>query len=171
MEKLAVILASEKISDADWEKTPDSIKRLIGKLLGSEERLREQLGANSQNTSKPPSSDQGKKLKKKPKKSGKSRGGQIGHPGQERKLYELSECLEVHHHLPDCCSKCGSGISTIELNPYRHQIVELPEIKPLVTEHRFYQGECSCCGSLTRDWDSDLVNRGGYGARLIGQIA
>ncbi|NEO10490.1 MAG: hypothetical protein F6K51_35240, partial [Moorea sp. SIO3I8] len=35
-------------------------------------------------------------------------------------------------------------------NPYRHQIVELPPITPIVVEHRLHQLVCSQCGNTTR---------------------
>lgn len=58
----------EQISDSDWAQTPDSVKRsLLGRIEQLERQyeelkaenamLREQMGRNSQNSSKPPSQD------------------------------------------------------------------------------------------------------------------
>jgi len=53
-----------EISDADWENTPESVKRLVRQLLeriaALEERqqhLEEQVKRNSKNSSQPPSQD------------------------------------------------------------------------------------------------------------------
>jgi seryl-tRNA synthetase len=53
-----------EIADADWEKTPESVKRLVVQLeeriAALEERqqeLEEQVQRNSQNSSQPPSQD------------------------------------------------------------------------------------------------------------------
>jgi len=53
-----------EISDADWENTLESVKRLVGQLLeriaALEERqqhLEEQVKRNSKNSSQPPSQD------------------------------------------------------------------------------------------------------------------
>lgn len=94
----------EQISDSDWAQTPDSVKRyLLGRIEQLERQyeelkaenamLREQLGRNSQNSSKPPSQDQGKGFKPKEKKEkGKARGAQFGYTGHEAKFYPLEAC-------------------------------------------------------------------------------
>src|SRR5512141_1573016 len=94
-----------EISPEDWDKTPESVKQLVVKLMeqigemGSRiealeqqyealkvenQLLKEQLQQNSKNSSKPPSQDQGKGLKAKAKTAGKKkRGAQPGHPGHD----------------------------------------------------------------------------------------
>jgi mRNA-degrading endonuclease RelE of RelBE toxin-antitoxin system len=68
------------------------------------------------------------------KKSGKKRGGQAGHKGHSRLLYELSECESVLNHHPETCRCCGEILLGEDANPYRHQIVEIPPIKPIIVE-------------------------------------
>lgn len=103
----------QQISDSDWAQTPDSVKRyLLGRIEQLERQyeelkaenamLREQLGRNSQNSSKPPSQDQGKGFKPKEKK-GKARGAQFGHVGHEAKFYPLEACESVEEHYPEYC--------------------------------------------------------------------
>lgn len=78
------ILKQNEVSEADWEKTPDSVKRLVESLSAriavmeeqriavqsQIERMQEQLNRNSTNSSKSPSSDI-EKVERKPQ-NGKS---------------------------------------------------------------------------------------------------
>jgi transposase len=80
------------ISPEDWAKTPMSVQQLVYGLrltLQSLEKrvadLEEQLGKNSSNSSKPPSSDPPGQTKAPRQPSGRKAGGQPGHVGQSRK--------------------------------------------------------------------------------------
>lgn len=68
--------------------------------------LERQLGANSRNSSKPPSTDGLAKPAPKSlrKKSGRKSGGQPGRRG--RTLEQVSEPDEVIRHEPRCCAGC-----------------------------------------------------------------
>ncbi len=59
------------------------------------------------------------------------------------------------------------GLST---NPYRHQIVEIPPISPIVIEHRLHQLTCSSCGTRTRATLPEEVNPSGYGVRVVALV-
>jgi len=75
--------------------------------------LKRQLGLNSSNSSKPPSSDG---LKKKParrtsrlrERSGKKPGAQPGHKGQT--LLQVANPDKVVDHRPEICSGCGGSL-------------------------------------------------------------
>jgi transposase len=76
-------------------------------------------------------------------KSGLKSGGQPGHTG-----YTLEQTPFPDHiieHVPQYCNHCGSSLSDI-LSQYlgARQVIDLPEIKPLVTEHRIYGKQCTC---------------------------
>jgi hypothetical protein len=58
---------------------------------------------------------------------------------------------EVIVHKPVSGAHCGALLLGEDPNPYRHQITELPIVKPRVTEHQVHRLECPCGG---------LVNRG-----------
>jgi len=103
----------EQISQADWERTPLSVRQVIEELTrrvnqldgeqqqlrGAYELLEEQIRLNSTNSSQPPSKDRVKGFKPNRKtKSGKKHGGQVGHEGHERPLYPLEMCEEVIEH-------------------------------------------------------------------------
>ena len=68
-------------------------------------------------------------------KSARQRGGQPGHPKQERKLRPSAECDAVVPVLPTSCRRCGSLLKGTEPEPRRHQVWEIPLPQPTVTEY------------------------------------
>lgn len=176
----------EQIPPIDWEKTPASVKKLVEVLAQSiekleqqvtelqtvQQQLQEKVNRTSKNSSSPPSSDPpgfAEKLQK--KKSGKKRGGQPGHSGKARDLYPIEKCSSSYDHHPTTCSCCGESLSGEDTNPYRHQIVEIPPIEPIVIEHRLHQLTCSRCGTQTRATLPSKVNPSGYGVRVVAMVA
>lgn len=173
-------IAGIQIPQADWEATPASVKALVKDLVKGisqlserieplSERvntLEEQLAKNSKNSSKPPSSDGfGKAVRPKRKPGKHQRGGQAGHEGHSRDLYPIERCDDVIEHYPTACRACGEAMSGADEHPYRHQIVELPPIEPVVTEHRLHQLVCEHCGTATRARLPEALESG-YGHRL-----
>lgn len=168
-----------EISTADWSTTPVSIQQVVVHLVVENESLKarlsgieEHLRQNSQNSSKPPSQDGfGKKASEVKEKSKKKRGGQPGHPGAQPKFYELSVGDEIENHVPTVCPLCGESLSGVDESPYRHQIVELPPLRPQITEHRLHQLSCGHCGTLTRSKLPDTIGVCRYGERLSAVVA
>lgn len=182
----------DDLSQADWEKTPESVKRwgkhlieqveqLVGQveqlerqhaaLKAENQLLKEQVQQNSTNSSKPPSQDLNKGFKvKEPKQSGKKRGAQLGHPGHERPLYPIEQCQSVEEHYPDECIYCGERLEGEDGNPYRIQRVEIPPVVAQVCEHRFHALVCQQCNGLTRAWDEAIMNGSGYGERVVAHV-
>jgi len=167
-----------EISDADWENTLESVKRLVGQLLeriaALEERqqhLEEQVKRNSKNSSQPPSQDVPQGFKLKPKEpSKKRRGAQSGHEGHQQNLYDLEACAEIEEHYPSHCCACGEGLSGSDTQPQRCQIIEIPPLRPIVIEHRFHALDCPRCGVSTRAYDSSIVDGSRYGDRLCALV-
>jgi transposase len=184
MEKPASELI-ESINREEWAQVPDSVCKLIEELVrridnieqnmaalrGENELLKEQVARTSANSSQPPSKN---RLDFKPNRkeiSGKKRGGQIGHIGHERKLYPVEMCQEVIDHYPEKCSKCGSQVKESNSQIYRHQVVEVPPVKPIVIEHRFHQMTCTCCGKENQaPMMAEIISKGGYGSRVAAYI-
>ncbi|MDF5733632.1 MAG: IS66 family transposase zinc-finger binding domain-containing protein [Rhizonema sp. PD38] len=54
-------------------------------------------------------------------------------------MYEPSDCEEVLNHHPETCRCCGEILLGEDPKPYRHQIVEIPPINPIIVEHRLHQ--------------------------------
>jgi transposase len=168
-----------ELSTANWEGTPIAVQQLVLALLAENQELKarlsvieEQIKQNSQNSSKPPSKDGlGTKPKAKKVKGERNRGGQLGHPGHERNLHELTAESEIHEHIPSSCRVCGVELEGADPQPYRHQVVEVPPIAAKITEHRLHQLECPHCGKKTRAKLPAGVSAIGYGARLSALVA
>jgi transposase len=129
-------------------------------------RLRERLGQNSTNSSRPPSSDApGARRAKKKKRRGRRPGGQPGHPKHARALVPLQSVDEVVELVPEHCEQCQRKLKGKDGAPQRHQVVELEPLKARVTEYRSHQLKCQRCGGLTRA-EVPAEARSAFGERL-----
>lgn len=141
------------------------LAEVIVRLEAKVERLEARLRENSSNSHRPPSSDspwsKGKGDRNKP--SGRSPGGQPGHPRHERKPKPPDE---VHCVEPSLCECCGGSAFGRGREVARHQVTEIPPVRPLVTEWRVYARRCRSCGHVTRAKLPDDVPRGAFGPRL-----
>jgi transposase len=150
-----------EITEDEWRRTPASVKRafalqelriqqleqLIELLQKKIEELEEKLNANSGNSSKPPSSDPPWARKRKRKKGkGRKRGGQPGHEGKTRELVPEDQIDKTIKCIPETCEHCNDPDIEVSGEYLRHQILDIPEIKPHVTEYRLYSYWCSGCG-------------------------
>ena len=125
----------------------------IAELEAEIAELRRQLGQNSQNSSKPPSTDSPftkpapKSLRR---KSGRKPGGQPGHPGSTLTL--VADPNERLRHEPGQCAACGADLAAApEVGMERRQVFDLPPMTVRVTEHQLIARRCSCgtttCGA------------------------
>jgi len=172
-----------------------SCKKLKRKILEQEEQIRElrqrsreqqkqirefqalvrelqsKLNTNSSNSSIPPSKNPLNAPPPEPKRrSKKSRGGQPGHGKTSRTLLPVEEVDEVIDVKPPSCEGCGRDLSGDDPEARRHQVSELPEIKPLVTEWRLHSLGCSCGATTTAKLPAG-VPQGAFGPRLSAAIA
>ena len=108
------------------------------RIAGLEEKLQKLTPKNS---SIPPST-QHPHAKEKPNpkkrkvKTRKKQGGQPGHPRTTRPLVPTKDCDEVKTLRPRQCRKCNARLKGKDPESLRHQVIELPEIKPIVTEYQ-----------------------------------
>lgn len=162
----------------DWTQTPSIVRvafmvicQQVERLKKQVAELREQVNRNSKNSSQPPSSDgPGKQVEKKKTKSSKKRGGQKGHEGHSRKLVSIEEVNEMVEHKPEKCAGCGAKLEGEDPEPYRHQVTELPPIKPHVTEHQVHKIICPCCGEENRGELPPEVASSQFGPNLVALI-
>ena len=169
------------IFQGEWEKTPlpvqaamlalwqenQTLKQQMAHIQVEMGKLREQVNKNSQNSSKPPSSDIFSKSKY-PKKeiSGQKKGGQQGHTGKGRKLKPLAQVNKVVVSRPTACTECGSLLMGEDAHPERHQVSELPRIVPEIVEYQRHTVACLVCGTENRaEWPVDMP-RGSFGERV-----
>jgi transposase len=126
--------------------------------------LRAQLGRNSQNSSKPPSSDQpGARPPKVKRGKRRKRGGQHGH--QRWLSADPSHVDEVKQYRAETCEHCEANLADGELtgSVVNHYVYELPEIQPVVTDHQCLDVQCAKCGLVTRATLPPGVPTGEYG--------
>jgi len=77
------------------------------------------------------------------KKTGLKSGGQPGHRGSTLEPTPTPD--HITRHAPDYCCQCGCSLPDELSEPLgTRQVIDLPEIKPVVTEHRIYGKQCSC---------------------------
>jgi transposase len=150
--------AAPPIPEALWSQIPPAAQAAILALVQQYEQrltvlqqqlddLRQQLGQNSTNSSKPPSTD-GPAVKRSPPEpaSGRPRGGQPGHALHQRPLLPPDQ---THTLKPFACRRCGQPLEGADEQPLRHQVLELPPIRPTVTEYQLHRLACPCCGTST----------------------
>lgn len=112
--------------------------------------LKNQLGLNSSNSHKPPSSDSPSIPPKIPQvargKGGKV-GGQKGHKGNNLKMVSADQLDHILEHTPTVCNGCGTPLcSTNRKLSESRQVFELPAPKLVITEHRAFRCQCGKCG-------------------------
>ena len=168
-----------------WERTPPEaqayiqaleacLETLASKVHALQEQVRtlqEQLHQTSQNSSRPPSSDPPQHGRPRRPRSHRRRGGQPGHPGHTRTLIPVEEVDEVVVIKPEQCAHCQASLSGDDPQPWRHQVIEIPPIKPVVTEYQWQHLRCSACGEVTRAPWPDGVPSGTYGPRVQATVA
>jgi transposase len=101
---------------------------------------------------------------------GRKRGGQPGHPGSGPELLPIERVDEVVEHHPDSCRRCGTLLRGDDLDPVRHQVLEIPPITLTVLEHRLHRLVCPCCSTTTCATLPPDVESSRYGLRLSGLV-
>jgi len=161
-----------------WDQTPPEAQAYIGTLearvaalVAMVQALQEQLHQTSRNSSRPPSSDPPLPQHPHRPRGQRQRGGQPGHPGSTRTLIPVEEVDEVVVIKPAQCTHCQAPLSGDDPTPWRHQVIELPPIKPVVTEYQWHQLACPACGATTRaPWPAGVPS-GTYGPRVQATVA
>jgi transposase len=140
----------------------------IQRLEATVQHLAERLQQDSRNSSRPPSSDppqvQGRRPQRGP--TGRQPGGQLGHEGHARALVPVEQVDAVVSVKPESCRRCQQPLQGEDPQPQRHQVTEIPPVKPVVTEYQLHQLLCAACGATTRAEVPSGVPLGGFGPRL-----
>ena len=126
----------------------------------------------SGNSSKPPSSDISRPHRNVSlrDKSTKKSGGQKGHKGKTLKMVETPD--EVIYHIPQYCTVCGTSLSgQKEQFKERRQVIDIPPIMPVITEHRTYSIQCNCGHCTQGVFPEEVKNHVNYGNRITSLIA
>ena len=159
---------SLEIAEELIARQPPEAQAIIRLLLARIAELEARLNRSPQNSSLPPSSQHPHaKPAAKKRKSKRKRGGQPGHPKRERPLLPTEQCDDVRPLKPSECRRCGTKLSGTDADPLRHQVWELPELRPIVIEYQRHRLSCRCCGEVTCGELPRGVPRGQAGPRLV----
>lgn len=165
---------------------PALLKRLaelearVAELTKENAALRAEINTNSNNSGKPPSADppgspasKVRREKRQKKSSGRKAGGQPGHKGKTRLLLEPEAVDVVESLRPDACRGCGTSLAeaALEGDPERHQVHELPQVRPQVTEYLLNTCVCRGCGVRTRARLPGGVSMSAFGPRVHALVA
>lgn len=151
-----------------YDQGSDAVFTLFTALEQRVAELEARLNKDSHNSSKPPSSDG---LGKKPaprslrSKTGRKQGGQKGHPGTTLNFADTPD----HHiaHIPTCCQGCGASLECAEvIGEQRRQVVDLPPLGLVVTEHVAQTRRCDCGVTTAAVFPEEAAEPIQYGSRL-----
>src|SRR5690242_17090698 len=130
--------------------------------------LKRQVGQNSRNSSKPPSSDSPftkpapRSLRR---RSGRKPGGQPGHPGSTLALVDNPN--EHTRHEPARCGGCGERlVDPPEVGMQRRQVFDLPLMTVRVIEHQLIARRCGCGATTCGAAPNGVTAPAQYGPRI-----
>src|SRR5215471_13276810 len=184
----ATMSTHPSLSQELWERTPPEVRAYIEALEARQasmgaltarvatlealvQALQDQLNQTSRNSSRPPSSDPPQYERPRRPRSKRRRGGQPGHPGHTRTLLPVEAVDAVVVLKPEACPQCHASLSGDDPMPWRHQVIEIPPITPVVTEYQWHQLVCAACGEVTRaPWPTGVPS-GTYGPRVQATVA
>ena len=108
------------------------LETLVQEQAATIQALQDQLGKNSRNSGKPPSSDGLKKPRTRSlrQKTGRKPGGQKGHQGHTLKMSDKPDHIEPHHL--DQCPHCQGDLSSVPSSGYPQDYLFVPGGKCLM---------------------------------------
>lgn len=153
---------------AQLEAAVAGLRQELASVSGQVAQLQARLNKDSHNSHKPPSSDGPAKRPRSHslrKRSGKKSGGQTGHPGVTRCLVDDPDT--VVPHVPAACAGCGADLAAEpESGRERRQVIDIPEPRPVVTEHQAARKACPVCRVVTAgEFPPDVTQPVQYGPR------
>ncbi len=143
-EELIALVKAMAATNTALQTTVEALTATINELRVEIAAMRAQLGSNSKNSSKPPSSDGlGKPAPRSLRRKGGKPGGQQGHPGQTLRQVRTPDVIVRHE--PVCCAGCGRpAAQAVEVGVERRQVFDLPPTAVQVTEHQLITRACRC---------------------------
>ena len=123
------------------------LKGLVAAMTARIAELEANANKNSENSSKPPSSDGlGKKIKNNRTPSGRPSGGQPGHAGATKELNPEPDTIIELKPVTKC--ECGGTIVIQMENCTVRQVTDLQPAKVITVEYHAHDGICAECGKV-----------------------
>lgn len=180
LEAVVEAQAVELAAKADLEAVIDKQAEMIARLEERIAVLERQAGQNSGNSGKPPSRDTAEERQRQAAERAKRRGEggskkrrkgkQPGAPGKTLAQTDTPDVIEDHR--PAECSGCGASLDDAPSDGFgRRQVIDLPEPKPVVTEHRAHACTCPCGATTTGSFPDGVRAPVSYGPRLRSVVA
>ncbi|MGH2393573.1 MAG: IS66 family transposase [Candidatus Limnocylindria bacterium] len=155
-------------------------REVISRLESRVAELERQLGQNSGNSGLPSSRDPAAERKRQAEERERrkqSQGAKRRRPGKQKGSAgsgpEMSATPdEVIDHRPAECSGCGADLdASPDAGFAARQVVELPEVKPVVTEHRAHARRCGCGAVTVASFPDGVRAPVSYGPRARATVA
>ena len=122
------------------------IKLLKTRITDLEQKLERYINRkDSNNSSLPPSKDENRppRTSSLRGKSDRKVGGQPGHEGKTLEMTENPD--EIIEHRACFCPECGKDLINRPFEFFgKRQVIDIPTIKQIVTEHQVYRCICAC---------------------------
>ncbi len=159
----------------------ESLRKMNERLEARVAELERQLGQNSGNSGKPPSRDpaserqrQAEERQRRSQANAESpkrrQGKQRGAKGKGLEMSAAPD--EIVEHRPHRCEGCGADLGEDVASEFQaRQVIELPEVTPVVTEHRSHACRCSCGHSTRAPFPDDVRAPVSYGPRVRATVA
>jgi transposase len=160
----------KKLSDlthADKDRLITDLYALVAELREEIKKLKEQISKNSQNSSKPPSTDGLSKPDPKSLRtpSGKKSGGQQGHASHYLEAVASPNYIQTHRVVQ--CERCANNLETIEAEGFEErQVFDIPAPSIEVTAHRAETKRCTCGQVNTARFPTEVTASVQYGSRI-----
>ncbi len=155
------------------EKLQSEIKMLRKENADLKEKLKIYKNPkNSRNSSIPPSKDENgvKRTNSLRKKSGLKPGGQKGHAGKTLKMSKIPDIIK--NLSPDFCNNCGKNLKDVEKEFIgKRQVIDIPPIKPIVTEYQIFRKHCSCGCTTSSNYPAGVETPVSYGNNIQSMTA
>ena len=122
---------------------------------------------DSNNSSLPPYKDENRppRTNSLREKSGRKAGGQPGHKGKTLEMTDTPD--EIIEHRACFCPECGKDVSDLPFELFgKRQVVDIPTIKQIVTEHRVYRCKCTCGHIVESDFPVGVDSAVRYGKNI-----
>lgn len=138
------ILDQNSIIQQQSEKIQTLVQEVNDLRIENEALKKKLQKKNSSNSSIPPSKDENRPKKNQTlrRSSDRKSGGQKGHQGDTLKMTQSPDI--TINHIPSFCRKCGKKLDQEAMFEQKRQVIDIPPIQSVTTEHRVFSRICNC---------------------------